>query len=115
MEPITIAIAIKIVLAKVAAAKVGAALVAMTVIAVAVLTFEEITNWFTDRQTLKESDKDNIAFTLQEKLASGEYSTVQGIFNTRTQTIPAARTINSKRIDTKLASIHRVQELAIYS
>jgi hypothetical protein len=115
MEPVTIAIAIKIILAKAAAAKVGTTLLAMTVLAVVLLTFEEIVNWFTDRQALKESDKDNLAFTLHEKLATGQYNTVQGIFNKRTQTIPAACTIKSQRVDAKLAAIHAIQELALYS
>jgi len=72
-------------------------------------------NWFVDRSELKESDKNNVAFTLQEKIASGHYKTVQGIFNPRTSKILDGRAIESKSIDAKLAAIHAVEELALYS
>jgi hypothetical protein len=114
VDPITITIVIKIALAKWAAAHAGA-LIAIAAVAYFLLTFEEIAHWFTDKQALKESDKDNLAFTLQEKLSTGEYNTVQGIFNARTHTIPTARTITSQRVDAKLAEIHARHELAVYS
>jgi hypothetical protein len=114
VDPITITISIKAALAKWGAAHAGA-LIAISHVAFTLLTFEEIANWFTDKQALKESDKDNLAFTLQEKLSTGEYNTVQGIFNTRTHTMPAARTITSKHVDAKLAAIHATHEIALYS
>jgi hypothetical protein len=114
-DPILTPIIIKLLLAKLAAAHVGAAVLAIAAVTVVLLTFGEITNWFADRQALLESDKDNLAFTLQQKLASGEYGTVQGIFNKRTLAFPAARTITSQRVDAKLAGIHAIHELALYN
>jgi len=110
-------IIIKLALAHLAAAHVGAGAVVLAIAAVTfiLLTFEEISNWFADRQALVESDKDNLAFTLQQKLESGEYSTVQGVFNKRTHAIPAARTITSQRIDAQLADTHAIHELALYN
>lgn len=115
MDPISIAIAIKFLLARSSAAKAGTAGVAVPTYTLVLLTFEEITNWFADHAALKESDKDNLAFTLQEKLPNGGYNTVQGIFNARTQAIPAARAIKSHHVDAKLAAIHATHELAMYS
>lgn len=113
MEPVSIAIALAI--KAIIAHHAGAALIAWAVLVITLLTFEEIANWFTDRQALMESDKDNIAFTLQEMLAKGQYNTVQGIFNKRTQTVPVARTIKSQNVDAKLAAIHAIHDLALYN
>ncbi len=104
MDPITAALLIKGLIA----------LIAISVI-VAILTYEEITNWFVERSELKESDQNNLAFTLQEKLENGHYKTVQGIFNPRTNKILDGRGIESKSIDTKLAAVHAIEALAIYS
>lgn len=44
----------------------------ITIILVAVATF-----------TVEEADKENIAFTIKQKLQDGDYKVVQGIFNKR--------------------------------
>src|SRR6266516_5510450 len=103
-DPVTLVIVIKAV----------AALIAIALI-VALLTYEEIVNWFVQRSELKESDKNNLAFTLQEKLANGHYKTVQGIFSPHTNQILDGRAIESKSVDTELAAIHAIEELALYS
>jgi hypothetical protein len=34
---------------------------------------------------IKAADKDNIAFTIKQRLENGDYKVVQGIFNKRTE------------------------------
>ncbi|QMW05438.1 hypothetical protein [Spirosoma foliorum] len=91
-----------------------AATTAVSVVIVLILTFLEIVDWFTDRNDLKLEDEDNIAFTLQEKLETGDYKTVQGIFNKRTNTLKDARKVQSNKIDKELKSLHKDNEIVIY-
>ncbi|MEO0967417.1 MAG: hypothetical protein AAFX80_03520 [Cyanobacteria bacterium J06639_18] len=81
---------------------------------VAILNWNFIVNWFRERSTIKHSDKDNIAFTIQEKIKNQEFKTVQGIFNTRTNEVVDAQEINSKSVDEKIEKLHRDNELVIY-
>src|SRR5260370_19184677 len=97
-DPVTIYLLIKAV----------AALIAIALI-VALLTYEEIVNWFVQHSELKESDKNNLAFTLQEKLENGHYKTVQGIFNPRSNEILDGPGIESNSIDVKLAAVHSIE------
>jgi hypothetical protein len=81
---------------------------------VAILSFNMIVDWFRDRTTLKEQDKQHIAFTLQEHLSNGNVKTVQGIFNTRNKTLIDSKGYESRDVDPELAEIHRGEELVIY-
>jgi len=78
------------------------------------LKWETILNWFKAHQELKLSDADNIAFTLMQKPAGGNYITVQGIFNKRTNEVPNGVKYESKRIDEQLSVIHHNDELVVY-
>jgi hypothetical protein len=84
------------------------------VIVIPILKWDRIVNWFRAREELKNSDKDNIAFTLQEKLKNGKYKTVQGIFNTRTNELLDEEKIISEQIDDRLVEVHRNYDLVIY-
>ncbi len=90
------------------------AAITITVVVVAILYWNDIKNWFQSRNYLKQSDKDNIAFTIQEKLSSGNYKTVQGIFNQRTNDIKDGRVIESKDIDSGVRNAHRNDQVVIY-
>ncbi len=90
-----------------------ATVIAVTAI-VAILTFHMLVNWFRDRATLKEQNKQNIAFTLQEHLSNGNVKTVQGIFNARDNILLDSKGYQSREIDPKLAEIHRGEEVVIY-
>jgi len=62
--------------------------IAFTAIVVVVfLNWGRIVNWFRNRQSLKQADRDNIAFTLKDSLNNGKYSVIQGIFNQRTNEV----------------------------
>ncbi|GHV85527.1 hypothetical protein AGMMS50230_11350 [Spirochaetia bacterium] len=87
----------------------------VAVIVIAVLNWDRIIEWFRSRQNLKQSDKDNIAFTLKEKWESGQYGTVQGIFNTRTGELLDAEKTHAKSVDEKVAEIHSKEELVLYN
>ena len=94
------------------AALAGVALGAFIV--VVILKWKDIISWFRNRTKLKESDKQNIAFTLQERLKNGKYKTVQGIFNKRTNEILDGQKIKSEQVDAKIAKVHDGEELVIY-
>jgi len=86
----------------------------LTCIYMIMLLFSAVVDWFRNRSSIKAQDKDNIAFTLQEKLSTGKVKTVQGVFNTRTKNIVDGRVIESDRVDDKLASLHRTDALVVY-
>ncbi|MEM9925521.1 MAG: hypothetical protein AAF915_17515 [Cyanobacteria bacterium P01_D01_bin.50] len=90
------------------------ALVSIVVETIIRLSLEFIINWFQDREKLKNSDKDNIAFTIQEKVKNKEYKTVQGIFNKRTNEVVEAQEIHSNQLDRQIQELHRDNELVIY-
>ena len=79
------------------------------------LYYEHIISWFTGRQNLKESDRDNIAFTLQENLRTGKYKTVQGIFNKRTNTVLDGTGYESQELDSRLKEVHAGSPLVVYN
>jgi len=82
---------------------------------IAILAYSTIVNWFRERTALKEQDKQNIAFTLQEHLHNGNVKTVQGIFNTQNNTLLDSKGYQSKNIDEDLANIHNGEELVVYT
>ena len=88
MDPLTLTLLIKLAVAAIA-----------VIVVIVILTYDEIINWFRERSQIKEADQDNIAFTLQSKLANGNYKTVQGVFNTDTSRVLEGRTINSRNVD----------------
>jgi len=106
----------------------GAAAGAVAIVFLAIITMVEIFDWFRSRSHLRTTDKDIIAFTLKEALASGKHSTVkgafassdkqykvvQGFFNTKTGKLVDARQIHSDRIDAKVREAHSSEALAIY-
>ncbi len=85
------------------------------VVVISFLAIRKIVDWFPSRSAINLADKDNIAFTLQSKLDSGNYKTVQGIFNTRNNDIKEGRVIEfSKDIDSQMKKLHDNDELVIY-
>jgi len=58
-----------------------------TVFELAFLNWDRIIDWFRSRAKLKQAHRDNIAFTVKEDLDNGNYSVVQGIFNTGTEQV----------------------------
>lgn len=88
--------------------------VAGAVIALVCLNWERIVSFMQEHTALKESDLDNVGFSLQERLASGDYRTVYGIFNTRDRNVLAAEAVDSRRVDSQVASLHHQSPLVIF-
>ena len=91
-----------------------AGIAAGAVIYLLCLYWDDIVNWLQGRTSLKESDLDNIGFSLQEKLTSGGYKTVYGIFNTRTSKVLDAEAVSSDKVDDRLRLEHRSAPLVVY-
>jgi len=93
---------------------IAAAAVGLGLIIVAILNWDTIKDWFMGRKKLKQSDKDNVAFTLNKKLSNGKYNVVQGVFNKGTNELLDGVQYEAKEIDDKLAEVHRNEELVVY-
>jgi hypothetical protein len=74
-------------------------------VTVAYLTLPQVRAWFQARR-LALFDRDAVAATVVDLLASGHYRTVQGIFNTRTRTWTDHRVIEG-RLSPELTTMHR--------
>lgn len=80
---------------------------------IAELTWNFLVQWFQKyRNTI--INKEQLAFTLQEKLGSGQYKTVQGIFNPASQQVTDARNIESNQIDARVRDAHRNEPLVTW-
>jgi hypothetical protein len=83
--------------------------------AIIMLYYRDIIEWFRGKTMLKQSDKDNIAFSIQERLTTGNIRTVQGIFNQRHSNVLEAKAYESKTVDAEVASLHRNNALVVYN
>jgi hypothetical protein len=92
-----------------------AAAAILVAIFMALLKWDEIVNWFRQRQNLKQSDKDNIAFTLQQRLQDGKFETIQGIFNTSTNELLEGKKTVANDIDERVAKAHSKEALVVYT
>lgn len=88
--------------------------VAGAVIAVVCMNWQRLVDWFQSRLALKASDISNVGFSIQERLAGGDYRTVYGIFNTRTRELIDAEAVTSREIDLELQQVHRGHPLVVY-
>lgn len=95
--------------------KAVAAIPIAAAVTVLVLNFTQIIDWFKKLRTNNpEVEKTKLYFTLKDLLASGNYKTIQGVFDTRTQQLGKVRSITSKNIDARLADYHRNHQLVAY-
>lgn len=91
----------------------GAATV--SAIYISVLTLPMVRAWFDARRTMIAVNPDHVAATLVDLMASGSYRTVQGVFNTRTRTWVEQRTIDSDRLGSDLAWLHRNDRVVLHT
>lgn len=84
------------------------------VVYLAVITVDAVINWFRTKQSLVQSDRDNIAFTIKENMNSGQYVVYQGVFNRRTEQLIDGQKLESGRIDDELRTMHEQQPMVIY-
>jgi hypothetical protein len=99
------------ILAAVKAALTGAALVAVSI---AFLNWERIVGWLSSRSHLVNQDVDNYGFSLVERINSGNYRTVYGVFNRRTGRVIDGETVQSQGIDLQTEREHAGETLLIY-
>jgi predicted transcriptional regulator len=85
-----------------------------SIIYLAVLTFKRILRWLQGRREIKEADKNNIAFSLQEKLKNGKYQTIYGIFNKDSNHVLDSEKVHSNEIDAKLKGYHQNTDLLVF-
>jgi hypothetical protein len=90
-------------------------IVSLGIIALVLLEWSRIVDWFKGRQSLKQEDKNNIAFTLKQEMEKGKIPVVQGIFNTETEEVLDGVKYVAKELDETLENHHRGQPLVIYS
>ncbi|HYO71811.1 MAG TPA: hypothetical protein VEU33_37615 [Archangium sp.] len=91
-----------------------AAAAALAVVILAIVYFDDIVKWFRSRNDIKTADKDNIAFTIKQKMSSGNYRVVQGIFNKETDQLVDGQVMQTNKVDDKLNEVHGNEELVIY-
>jgi hypothetical protein len=89
------------------------AILAVTAV-VAIVYWDDIVGWFKDRNSIKEADKANIAFTIRDKINNNEFTLVQGIFNKRTEKVVEGRKMKTKSLDSKMDQVHKDNDLVIY-
>lgn len=91
------------------------ALAATAVVAIlSVLTWERVKAWFETHAELHAKDKDNVAFTLIERMKGEQFKTVYGIFNQRTGKIAAAEAVQAGSLDETLRAHHGREPLVVY-
>lgn len=86
---------------------------ALAILFVILLLYKRVISYLQARQSLKESDAENIAFSINQRLQSGNYKTVYGIFNKEKSKILEAEAVESEKIDQEMANMHKENELAI--
>lgn len=90
--------------------------IALTTIVVALLGWDNIVEWFTsffsNRKRIK--NKDDVAFTIKQKIANGNVKVVQGIFNKQTETIEDGVEYEAEKLDEQLSSVHADEDLVVY-
>ena len=91
-----------------------AAAAALAVIVLAIIYYDDIIAWFKARNDIKLADKENIAFTIKEKLASGDFKVVQGIFNKRSESIVDGQAMQTKELDAEFDAVHESNDLVLY-
>ena len=92
-----------------------AAAVGLTIFVLTMIYYHDIIEWFQSREDLVGRDKDNIAFTIKQRLKKGQYKVVQGVFNKGTDRVVTGKVMKSKKLDRKLADVHESDDLAIYN
>ena len=93
----------------------GASLVIGALIVVALLEWQEIVNWFRNKSSLKQGDKDNIAVMIKTQLASGHVREIHGIFNTKTEEVLDGQQYEAKELDQDLQEVFGSEDVVVLS
>lgn len=93
---------------------VGLAAFGAATIVVRILDYLRVIGWFRARNSLKQSDKDNIALTLKQAKASGRVGVVQCVFNQRTEEVLDGQQYDAEELDEELQAAHKGKDVVIY-
>ena len=88
--------------------------VTATLVKTIILLFSNVVSWFRERSKMRSQNPNNIAVTVSECLANGNYNTVQGIFNKGTKNLIASRRVESEGYDSELSKAHSGNKLVIW-
>ena len=81
----------------------------LAIVTWAIISRKKIIDWFRSQHRIKHPNE--VAFTLNTRLKSGDYEVVQGIFDKNTQGVTDGQVIHSDEIESSVASGN---ELKIY-
>jgi hypothetical protein len=89
------------------------ATVMLVVVIVAYLNWDKLKDWIFGYRKLCVEDKDNIAFSITEKVEKGKASIVHGVFNKRTEQIVTGAKVTAKEVDPEVIKAH-ADKLVVY-
>lgn len=92
------------------------ALIAGTLVAGAyllIMHWQQVVSWFNQYRSLLLENKDNLAFSLLDRLENGHFKTVFGIFNRKQRTIVAGQMHEAESIDDSMNQIHDGEQLVV--
>ena len=87
---------------------------AVTLVVIDILRWPAIVDWFQRRTYLTQTDRANVGFTLLQFQRTGNYKTVQGVFNKRTNQVVDSHQVDAAQIDQQVASVHAGKDLVFY-
>jgi hypothetical protein len=87
---------------------------AVTLVIIDVLRWNVVVDWFQHRAYLKQADLNTVGFTLVQRQATGNYRTVQGVFNKQTNQVLDSHQVDSRHIDRDVAAVHAGKDLVFY-
>src|SRR5437763_486848 len=86
----------------------------VTLLVIDILRWPAVVDWFQRRTYLTQADCANVGFTLMQHQQSGNYKTVQGVFNKRSNQVLEARQVESRQIDPQIANAHAGKDVIFY-
>ncbi len=93
----------------------GAFIVGTAAVVIAVLSYEKFMQWFQQRQSLLQSDRDLIGYSIKKHLSNGNVKVVQGIYDTCLEKNIEAQTTETHSLDSRIANAHNQEGIAIWT
>lgn len=87
------------------------ALSGLTAIFIALLSWSYIVDWFQNRAAIK--DEETVAFTLKQKLDSGNVKVIHGFFNTQAGKIVDGQQVEAEKLDSEMEEIFGDEEIVV--
>ena len=78
------------------------------------LTYNYVVRWFRSRKHIA-NQSGRISFTIKERVTSGEYVLVQGIYDEDYEELVDGRVVDYGDLDSRLEALHDDEELVIWA